>query len=53
MRLRDGGWLVLEIGADQGVAVAALLRDAGFVDVEVRTDLAGLDHIALGRIRRT
>jgi release factor glutamine methyltransferase len=52
-RLRDGGWLVLEIGADQGVAVAALLRDAGFVDVEVRTDLAGLDRIALGRIRRT
>lgn len=50
-RLRDGGWLVLEIGADQAVAVAGLLRDAGFVDVEVRPDLAGLDRIALGRIR--
>ena len=50
-RLRDGGWLVLEIGADQGAAVAALLRDAGFVDVEVRPDLAGLDRIALGRTR--
>ncbi len=50
-RLRSGGWLVLEIGADQGAAVAALLRDAGFVDVEVRPDLAGRDRIALGRIR--
>ncbi len=50
-RLRDGGWLVLEIGADQGAAVAALLRDAGFADVEIRPDLAGLDRIALGRTR--
>ena len=50
-RLRDGGWIVLEIGADQGAAVAALLRDAGFVDVEIRPDLAGLDRIALGRTR--
>lgn len=49
--LRDGGWIVLEIGADQGAAVAALLRDAGFVDVEIRPDLAGLDRIALGRTR--
>ena len=50
-RLRDGGWLVLEIGADQGAAVVSLLREAGFVDVEVRPDLAGLDRIALGRTR--
>ena len=50
-RLRDGGWIVLEIGADQGAAVAALQRDAGFVDVEIRPDLAGLDRIALGRTR--
>lgn len=47
--LTDGGWLVLEIGAAQGVAVAALFADVGFVDVEIRPDLAGNDRIALGR----
>ncbi|MFP5487055.1 MAG: peptide chain release factor N(5)-glutamine methyltransferase [Acidimicrobiia bacterium] len=48
-RLAPGGWLVLEIGADQGAAVRALLDAAGFVDVEIRPDLAGLDRIAIGR----
>lgn len=48
-RVRPGGWLVLEIGADQGAAVSDLLAGRGFVDVEVRGDLAGRDRIALGR----
>ena len=48
-RLAAGGWLVLEIGSDQGPSVAGLLRDAGFVEVEVRPDLAGRDRIAIAR----
>lgn len=48
-RLRPGGWLVLEIGADQGAAVAELLASSGYVDVEIRPDLAGLDRIAVAR----
>ena len=48
-RLRPGGWLVLEIGADQGAPVADLLRAAGFTDVEIRPDLAGLDRVAVAR----
>lgn len=47
-RLWPGGALVLEIGADQATAVRALMREAGFVDVEVRPDLAGRDRIAIG-----
>jgi release factor glutamine methyltransferase len=47
--LRVGGWLVLEIGADQGEAVSQLLDDAGYVDVEIRPDLAGRDRVAIGR----
>jgi release factor glutamine methyltransferase len=52
-RLADGGWLVLEIGADQGGAVMTLLREHGYGDVEVQPDLAGRDRIALGRFSRT
>jgi release factor glutamine methyltransferase len=47
--LRPGGWLILEIGSGQGVAVGATLRDAGFADVLVRADHAGRDRIAVGR----
>jgi release factor glutamine methyltransferase len=50
-RLRPGGSLVLEIGADQGAAVATIMRDAGLVDVEIRPDLTGRDRIAVGRRR--
>lgn len=46
-RLLPGGWLVLEIGADQGPAVDALLTAAGYSDVAIRPDLAGRDRIAL------
>lgn len=48
-RLRPSGWLVLEIGADQGASVGDLLCAAGYVDVEIRSDLAGRDRIALAR----
>jgi len=47
-RLRPGGALVLEIGADQGDAVRHLLTSTGFVGVEIRPDLAGHDRIAIG-----
>jgi release factor glutamine methyltransferase len=47
--LNEGGWLVLEIGADQGGAVQRLLAAAGFEHVEIRKDLAGKDRVALGR----
>ena len=49
--LADDGWLVLEIGADQGPAVRTLLESAGYDSVEVRADLAGLDRVAVGRWR--
>ena len=47
--LVPGGWLVLEIGADQGDAVHDLLTRAGYVEVAIRPDLAGHDRIAVGR----
>lgn len=47
--LAPGGWVVLEIGADQGVRVATLLQQAGLVDGRIRQDLAGHDRIAIAR----
>jgi release factor glutamine methyltransferase len=43
-----GGRLLLEHGHDQGEAVAGLLSAAGFVDVMLRRDLAGLPRCTGG-----
>jgi release factor glutamine methyltransferase len=43
-RLAPGGWLLLEHGWDQATAVQALLRTAGFVQVQSRRDLSGIER---------
>ena len=43
--------VAVEIGHDQGRAVAALFRAAGLADVQVLPDLAGRDRVVLGRRR--
>lgn len=48
-RLHNGGWLMYEIGYDQGQEVSELMKAAGFADVEVIKDLAGLDRVVRGR----
>ncbi len=47
--LKPGGRLFMEIGDDQGAAVAALLAAGGFVEIAVHPDLAGKDRIAAAR----
>lgn len=44
--LRDDGFLALEIGEAQYDAVSSLMRDAGYCDIGVRCDLAGIRRIA-------
>ena len=47
-RLAPGGWLLLEHGWDQAGAVQALLRAAGFAQVQGRNDLAGMARCSGG-----
>ena len=47
--LAAGGTLLLEHGQDQGAAVARILRDAGFRDIVVHRDLAGLERVTEAR----
>lgn len=49
--LSPGGLILFETGYDQGQAVASLLKDNGYVDVEIIKDLAGLDRVVRGRRR--
>lgn len=48
-RLAHGGWLVFEIGYDEGRDVCALMDDAGFSCVAAGQDLSGLDRFVEGR----
>ncbi len=48
--LAPGGWLVVEIGAEQGREARSLF-ESRLVDVEVLPDLAGRDRVVRGRRR--
>lgn len=47
--LNAAGWLLFEIGYDQGQAVSEMMKSAGFAKVSVMKDLAGLDRVVKGR----
>ena len=47
--LAPGASVYLEIGYDQGEAVSELLREQGFMEIEVHKDLAGNDRVVCGR----
>ena len=48
--LAPDGLLALEIGSKQGASVAKLMQAAGFSDVQIKKDAAGLERIAIGRL---
>ena len=45
--LKMGGHLLFEIGYDQGQSVPALLEAAGYTEIQVKKDLAGLDRVVI------
>lgn len=50
-RLRPGGALVLETGAERAAALARCLERHGFAPPELRRDLAGLPRVLIARRR--
>lgn len=47
--LHPGGWLLLEHGYDQADAVRQLLAEQGFIQVQSRRDLAGIERCSGGQ----
>ena len=47
--LKPGGWLMYEIGCEQGAAVSAIMQGEGVTEVTVKKDLAGLDRVVIGK----
>ena len=48
--LKRGGQILMEIGSGQAKAVSELLREAGFKEIDVCRDFAGLDRVVSGRL---
>lgn len=47
--LRDGGYLLFEIGYDQGDDLRKILVGEGYEEIQIIKDLAGLDRVAIAR----
>jgi release factor glutamine methyltransferase len=47
--LRPQGWLLMEHGYDQALAVRALLQTSGFTSVQSWTDLSGIERVSGGQ----
>ena len=48
--LNKGGYILFEIGFDQGKDVSKMMTDAGFSNVCVKKDLAGNDRVVTGML---
>lgn len=47
--LKKKGYLLFEIGCDQGISVAEMLKSSGnFTDIEITKDLSGRDRVVKG-----
>jgi release factor glutamine methyltransferase len=46
--VNPGGWLLVEHGLGQDVAVRGLLREAGFDEIHTWPDLAGIARVSGG-----
>ena len=48
--LTDSGYLLFEIGYDQGEAVADLMKQAGYKDVTIVKDYCENDRVVMGHL---
>lgn len=48
--LKNGGYLMYEIGYNQGEAVRKIMQSEGFEEIEVIKDYAGLDRVVKGKL---
>lgn len=47
--LNKGGYIMFEIGYNQGKAVKNILENADFLDICIKKDLAGMDRLVIGK----
>ena len=48
--LTQGGWMAVEAGAGQADEIVRIARQAGYNDIEIRLDGAGIERVVIGRL---
>ncbi len=48
--LQTGGWLFFEIGDQQSLSVQSILKDIGYTDIRVYSDLNGIERVVCGKL---
>ncbi len=49
--LKDGGWLLFEIGFDQATEVTEIMQNYGYSEIRVIKDLSGNDRVVVGKLK--
>lgn len=49
--LKQGGWLLYEIGSNQSKQVRDIMAANGYEDIHIVEDLAGLCRVVMGRLK--
>ena len=52
LRLRDNGYLVLEVGAGQAGVVSTWLQHEGYVNIQLFKDYLGIERVVTAQIRK-
>lgn len=47
--LRQNGYILVEAASSQAVGIRALMREAGFAEIETAEDLAGRERVTIGK----
>ena len=48
--LNNGGFLMFELGINESMKVAELMKERGFTSIQIVKDLANIDRVILGRL---
>lgn len=48
--LNKGGFMLFELGINESMKVAELMKERGFVSIQIVKDLANIDRVILGRL---
>jgi len=48
--LNENGYLLFELGIDESLEVAQIMKDTGFKNIRIVKDLAGIDRVIFGNI---
>ncbi|MGH7908955.1 MAG: peptide chain release factor N(5)-glutamine methyltransferase, partial [Thermodesulfobacteriota bacterium] len=51
--LKNDGWCIIEVGANQSEKVSEIFKGVGFKEISTVKDLAGIERVVKGKWKRS